>query len=170
LEGGVGKPAERQGARLLPYAFRSELTVTKKHTRNGRVRYEGEIARAITTLAAFQQHEARRVVVLQECALTDQAAEALMLRSFESGLISHLTLPKVIREWRRPSCPEFAPRTAWSMFNAFTTVLGPRAESNPQEHARLTMSVGALVDAAAGIKAYAESAPAAESGEPTTAA
>jgi hypothetical protein len=151
-------------------AFRSELTVTKKHTRNGRVRFEGEIARAITTLAAFQQHETHRVVVLQECGLTDQAAEALMLRSFESGLVSHRMLPKVIQEWRRPSFPEFAPRTAWSMFNAFTTALGPRATTNPQEHARLTMQVGALVDAAAGIKPFALAAPATESAEPTTAA
>ena len=61
----------------------------------------------------------------------------------------------------------FAPRTAWSALNAFTTALGPRAKSNPQEHARLTMRVGALVDDAAGVRAFAV---AADGAEPTTAA
>jgi hypothetical protein len=151
-------------------AFRSELTVTKKHTRHGRVRFEGEIARAITTLSAFRQHEAERVVALHECGLTDQAAEAIMLRSFEAGVVSHLLLPKVIQEWRRPSHPEFARRTAWSLFNAFTSALGPRAKTNPQDHARLTMRVGAIVDTAAGIKAFALPAHAEDGAEPVTAA
>jgi hypothetical protein len=56
------------------------------------------------------------------------------------------------------------------MFNAFTTALGPRAASNPQEHARITMQVGALVDAAAGIKPFALATPATESAEPATVA
>lgn len=149
-------------------AFRSELTITKKHTRNGRVRFEGEIARGIATLTAFRQHEAERVIALHECDMTDQAAEALMLRSFEQGIVSHRLLPKVIQEWRKPSFEAFAPRTAWSVLNAFTTALGPRAKSNPQEHARMTMRVGALVDTAAGIKTFA--LPAAEEAGPTTAA
>src|SRR5262249_12084755 len=111
----------------------------------------------------------RRVVVLQDCDLTDQAAEALMLRAWEASLISHKVLPKVIQEWRQPTFPEFEPRTAWSMFNAFTTALGPRATTNPQEHARLTMQLGGLVDAAAGIKPFVPPVPATEGAQLSTA-
>jgi hypothetical protein len=31
-------------------------------------------------------------------------------------------LPKVIEAWEEPKHEEFAPRTAWSLFNAFTEV------------------------------------------------
>jgi hypothetical protein len=149
-------------------AFRSDLTISKKHTKHGRLRYEAEIARAVTTLAAFREHEGRRIAALQAHELTDQAAEALMLRAFEAGYASHRVLPLVIREWRKPSFEAFAPRTGWSLLNAFTTVLGPRAKSNPQEHARITMRLGGLIDAAVGIKPFA--LPAHEDAVPTPAA
>jgi hypothetical protein len=40
-------------------------------------------------------------------------------------------LPKVIEAWEEPRHEEFAPRTAWSLFNAFTEVqksAPPRAQ------------------------------------------
>ena len=40
-------------------------------------------------------------------------------------------LPKVIEAWEAPHHEEFAPRTAWSLFNAFTEVAKtspPRAQ------------------------------------------
>jgi hypothetical protein len=40
-------------------------------------------------------------------------------------------LPKVIEAWDEPRHEEFAPRTAWSLFNAFIEVqkdTGPRAQ------------------------------------------
>jgi hypothetical protein len=136
-------------------AFRSDLTVTKKHTKNAQLRFEGEIARAITTLAAFRLHEAERVAALQRLTVTDQAAEAIMLRAFEAGLVSARLLPQVIAEWRRPSLEAFRPRTGWSLFNAFTTALGPRAKTSPQDHARMTMRIGGMVDTLAGISPFA---------------
>ena len=40
-------------------------------------------------------------------------------------------LPKVIEAWEDPEHEEFTPRTAWSLFNAFTEVQkgsGPRSQ------------------------------------------
>lgn len=136
-------------------AFRSDITVTKKHTRFGAQRFEGEIARAVTTLGAFQRHEAERVRALQRTELSDERAEALMLRSFEAGNVSHRVLPRVIAEWRKPSFEEFSARTAWSLLNAFTTALGGRAKSNPQAYAAVTMRLGGLIDQAADIRPFA---------------
>jgi hypothetical protein len=149
-------------------AFRSDLTVTKKHTRFGTLRFQGEIARAITTLSAFQQHETSRVASLCRFLMPDQLAEALMLRAYEAGIVSHLLLKKVISEWRLPSYGEFTVRNAWSLANAFTTVLGPRAISNPGDHALATMRVGALIDQATGIQSFM--IPAIADAPPTTAA
>ena len=92
-------------------AFRSDILVTRKHTRFGRQRFEG-------------------------------------------GIVPHRALPAVIAEWRKPSFEEFRPRTGWSLLNAFTTALGKRAKSYPQEYARTTMKLGAMVDLAVGLKPF----------------
>lgn len=135
-------------------AFRSDILVTRKHTRFGRQRFEGEIARAVVTLGAFRTHEAERVLALQQHELPDERAEALMLRAFEGGIVSHRALPAVIAEWRKPTFDDFLPRTGWSLLNAFTTALGSRAKSNPQEYARTTMKLGGMIDLAAGLKPF----------------
>ena len=44
--------------------------------------------------------------------ITPEFAEAMMLRSFERGIVSHRMLPDVIQEWRNPGTLEFAPRGA----------------------------------------------------------
>jgi hypothetical protein len=77
--------------------------------------------------------------------LTDDQADALILRAFEKGIVTAPFLPRVIREWRRPSFEEFEPRTAWSLLNAFTTVLSKRAEKQPQAYTVQTMRLNALL-------------------------
>src|SRR5206468_11536841 len=59
-------------------AFRSELVVHRKHTRNGQSRFEGEIAEAVRSLEQFREVEIRRIAQMQERSLTDEAAESLI--------------------------------------------------------------------------------------------
>jgi hypothetical protein len=125
-------------------AFRSELIVSRKHTVNGAIRFVEAISLAVQSLSSFQEQETARIEAMQQRALTDESAESLILRAFESHIVSHRLLPGVIGEWRKPSFPEFEERTAWSLYNAFTHVLGPRAKSNPQQHAALTIRLGGL--------------------------
>ena len=127
-------------------AFRSDLMVAQKHSRLGMERFAEAISLAVQSLDTFQKEESTRIEDLQEKALTDETAESIMLRAFESGIVTRL-LPDVIREWRKPSFPEFLPRTAWSLLNAFTTVLGARAMSNPEKHAANTIKLGAMFNA-----------------------
>lgn len=63
-----------------------------------------------------------------------------------------MLLPKVVQEWREPSYPDFIDRTIWSLFNAFTTAMGSRQQSNPQQHASLTMKVYGLLGESAGFR------------------
>jgi hypothetical protein len=125
-------------------AFRSDLIVARKHTRNGEERFVEAISLAVGSLNQFQQEEKARIEFMQHRTLTNETAESLMLRAYEAGIVSHRLLPGVIGQWRKPSFPEFEPRTAWTLFNAFTTVLGARAKSNPQQHAALTIRLGGL--------------------------
>ncbi len=126
-------------------AFRSELMVKRKHTRFGEQRFVAAIAGAVTSLTHFREVEAARIKRMMYQDLTDDQADALILRAFEKGIVTAPFLPRVIREWRTPSFEEFEPRTAWSLLNAFTTVLGERAERRPQAYTVQTMRLNALL-------------------------
>jgi len=126
--------------------FRSELIVARKHTRNGQTRFQEAICQAIQSLVQFRTTETVRIQRLQATDISDLKAESVMLRSYEQDVISHRVLPQVIKEWREPSFEEFQSRTAWSLLNAYTTVLRSRLETNPQEYAALTIHLQALLD------------------------
>ncbi len=145
-------------------AFNSELSVTRKHTRNGHARFSDAISEAVGNLELFKEHAAERIRRLRGYDISDQEAESLMLRSFEQRIISHRLLGKVIGEWRKPSFDDFDQRDAWSLLNAFTTALGGRAKSNPQEHAHITMRLNGLLDGFIGIAPFALPAPALAAG------
>jgi hypothetical protein len=45
-----------------------------------------------------------------------------MIEAVQANVLSASRLPKVIEAWDEPRHEEFEPRTAWSLFNAFTEV------------------------------------------------
>lgn len=122
-------------------AFSSEIVVARKHTRFGAARFNEAICRAVQGLGQYREVEADRIRRFQQKELSDDAADALLLRAFEQRIISALTLPRVIAEWRAPSFEEFQPRTLWSLFNAVTTVLADRQQVNPQQFAATTIKL-----------------------------
>jgi hypothetical protein len=134
-------------------AFRADLLVKRKHTVNGARNFQAAIAQAVTTLAEFKEQETVRIAHLMERELTSEGADSLILRSYEKGIISTLQLPHVIDQWREPSFEDFRPRTAWSLFNAFTTVLRERANQQPSKFAVQTIRLNALLDSAVAAKA-----------------
>jgi hypothetical protein len=126
-------------------AFRSELLVRRKHTLNGERNFVRAIGSAVTTLASFRESEAERVRRLLTTTLTDDQADALILRSWERGIVGARELPRVLKEWRSPSFEEFEPRTAWSLLNAFTGALRDRASSQPAAYANQTIRLNGLL-------------------------
>ncbi len=131
-------------------AFRAELLVRKKHTRYGEQRFAQAIAEAVTRLSDFKEAEAARITAMQQREVTAAVADSLILRAFEKGIVSAPLLPGVIKQWREPGFDDFRARTYWSLFNAFTAVLGDRAKSNPHQFAVTTMRLSAHLDPAAG--------------------
>ena len=54
-----------------------------------------------------------------------------MVAAIRAGITPASRLPKIIEAWDQPRHEEFEPRTAWSLFNAFTEVqkgASPRAQ------------------------------------------
>jgi hypothetical protein len=136
-------------------AFRSELLVRRKHTRFGQERFAEAICQAVRSLTQFQEAEAERIRRMRSFELSSVRAESLMLRAYEDGVVSHRLLPRVIKEWREPSFEEFSERTLWSLFNAFTLILGERQKSDPQGFASLTVRLQDLLGREAGLSAEA---------------
>lgn len=120
-------------------AFRSELLVTRKHTKFGSLRFEEAIAGAVVSLQQFQSAEGERIRHLQNLELSEDAANSYMLQAFEQGLVNSRLLPMVIKEWREPRFDEFQSRTMFSLLNAFTTAMGERKDRQPAEYAAQTM-------------------------------
>ena len=126
-------------------AFQSEITVNRKHTRFGAQRFQEAMALAVGTLPQFLKAEQERVKTFQTTTITDELAEAMMLRSYERGILSPRLLPEVIEAWRKPPFEDFAPRTLWSLENCFTGVLDGVRQSNPQRFAGITMQLQNLL-------------------------
>jgi len=100
-------------------AFRGDMIALKrKHTSglNLRIELAGAVLR-------FQDHFGRlagEVERLKERTLPDIQAKALIHDAFTQGLMPLRLLPEVSRSYFEPDVQEFAPRTAWSLHNAFT--------------------------------------------------
>ena len=126
-------------------AFSAEIYVARKHTRFGERRFHEGIATAVGSLQQYQQVEAHRIIDYRTRNVDETEAAACLLHGFEQGILTTRTLSHAIEEWRQPTLDEFQPRTAWSLFNAFTNALKDR-QSNPAQFAALTMKVYRLLD------------------------
>jgi hypothetical protein len=127
-------------------AFTSEIVVSKKHTRFGQERYLEGLARAVGSLNEYKESAAGWIAQLQATDLSEDAANSYLLQAYEQGIIGMRLLPLVIKEWRRPTHEEYRPRTAYSLFNCFTDVLGRVRQSKfPAESALATMRLSRLL-------------------------
>jgi hypothetical protein len=126
-------------------AFRSELLVRRKHTLNGMRAFGTAIGSAVASLTSFREAEAQRIQRMAEMELTPAQASHVILTAYRRGIISALQLPKVCQEWEEPRHDDFRPRTAWSLFNAFTEVLKPRAVTAPQQFVASTIRLNGLM-------------------------
>jgi hypothetical protein len=126
-------------------AFSAELMVRRKHTRFGLQRFGNAIAEAVTSLASFRDAEAARIQRLAETELTPANASHLILSAFRRGIISSVQIADVCKEWETPRHDDFKPRTAWSLFNAFTEILRNRAITAPQTFVAQTIRLNGLM-------------------------
>ena len=127
-------------------AFTSEIVVSKKHTRFGQERYLEGLARAVASLEQYRQSAAGWIEQMQARRLNDDRANSLLLQAYERKIIGLRLLPLVVDEWRRPTREEYQPRTAYSLFNCFTEVLGRERQSRfPAESALATMRLSKLL-------------------------
>lgn len=127
-------------------AFTSEIVVSKKHTRFGQERYLEGLARAVASLDQYRQSAGGWIEQMQARKLNDDRANSLLLQAYERKIIGLRLLPLVVEEWRHPTREEYRSRTAYSLFNCFTEVLGRERQSRfPAESALATMRLSKLL-------------------------
>lgn len=122
-------------------SFSSEIVISKKHTKNGRMRFNEGVGDAVNRLHQYRLVESERIERLQNKVLTYHEANSFILRAGEEGRIGWRDIPRVIEEWRQPSHQEFEPRTAYSMLNCVTEILKPRFERQPHRTAAQTIQL-----------------------------
>jgi hypothetical protein len=101
-------------------AFSGLVSISRKHTRWAERDLHQLTARAVGQLGDKLIQLDHRIERYKEVEITDARAHDLVIRSLDAGVVTTTQLPEILREWREPSHAAFLPRTAWSMFNAYT--------------------------------------------------
>ena len=112
-------------------AFSGEVTMHRKHTANVFRDLPDLIYRMLSQVSSMRERTDAEIAAMKGRDLTDAAAHHLMVVAVKANVVPASRLPKVIEAWDEPRHEEFVPRTAWSLFNAFTEVqktASPRAQ------------------------------------------
>jgi hypothetical protein len=103
-------------------AFSGEVTMHRKHTVNVFRDLPDLIYRMLSQVAAMRERTDGEIATMKTRALQPVTAHHLMVEAIRGSVLPASRLPKVIEAWEGPRHAEFLPRTAWSLFNAFTEV------------------------------------------------
>ncbi len=134
-------------------AFSGEVILSRKHSRFIERDLPGLVNRVVGRFGELRIRQEKRITLYKEAELTEIAVHDLLIRSLDSRVVPVTKLPSVLAQWRKPAHDEFSPRTAWSLFNAYTEVL---KGTSPFELGRRTIKLHGLLDRVAGLGELAE--------------
>ena len=103
-------------------AFSGEVTMHRKHTANVFRDLPDLIYKMLGQVSVMRERTDREIEAMKAEVLGSERADHLMVEAIRSGVLPASRLPKVLEAWEEPQHREFFPRTAWSLFNAFTEV------------------------------------------------
>jgi hypothetical protein len=112
-------------------AFSGEVSMSRKHTVNVFRDLPDLIYKMLSQVASMRERMDAEIAAMKEHELVPAQAHHLMVEAIRAYVLPASRLPKVIEAWEEPRHREFTPRTAWSLFNAFTEVQktnAPRAQ------------------------------------------
>jgi hypothetical protein len=105
-------------------------------------------ARAIGQLGTRLVQLDQRIEAYRDLGVTNARAHDLVIKATDCRAITTSQIPGVLANWREPQYEEFRPRTAWSLFNAFTEVF---KDINPHTAIARGDALHGLFDGAAGV-------------------
>ncbi|MFM7232372.1 MAG: DUF932 domain-containing protein [bacterium] len=112
-------------------AFSGEVQAHRKHTVNVFRDLPDLIYTMLSKVSSMRTRIDGEIAAMKSRDITPPTAHHLMVEAIRANVLSASRLPKVIEAWEEPAQAEFSPRTAWSLFNAFTEIAKtspPRAQ------------------------------------------
>ena len=101
-------------------AFSGEVRIGRKHTGYILQDLPHLVRGMLSRIKPLTLRVRGEVNSMKACQIDDQIAHHLMVLSMQRKIFPVNRLPKIEKEWREPTHEDFKPRTAWSLFNAFT--------------------------------------------------
>lgn len=124
-------------------AFSAEIVIARRHTKNIERDLPRLINQAVGRLGDLRQRQGERIDAYRRTEITDSQFHDLTVRALDSKVICASRIPQILDEYRHPEHEEFAPRTVWSGFNAFTETL---KGTDLQDLPRRTQALHGLCD------------------------
>jgi len=112
-------------------AFSGEVQMHRKHTANVFRDLPDLIYRMLSQVTVMKARTDEEIAGMKVLPVSQERAHHFMVEAVKAGVLPASRLPKVIEAWEEPRYEEFQPKTAWSLFNAFTEVF--KAESPRQQ-------------------------------------
>jgi hypothetical protein len=122
-------------------AFSGEVGAARKHTANVFRDLPDLIYRMLSKVSSMQNRIHAEIAAMKARELSAEPADHLMVEAVRQNVLPASHLPKVIDAWERPKHEEFAPRTAWSLYNAFTEIAKSRS---PRAQVEVGLQLSAL--------------------------
>ena len=104
-------------------AFSGEVAMARKHTPNVFRDLPDLIYRMLSQVTVMKARTDEEIAGMKALSMPPERAHHVMVAAIRSGITPASRLPKILEAWDEPRHREFEPRTAWSLFNAFTEVL-----------------------------------------------
>lgn len=119
-------------------AFHGEVMMKRRHVGMLDTELPGLVAELISGVSVFKSEVAAQVDALKAAELGNAGAHDLVCRALRTGVVPAQMVPAALQEWHEPRHEDFRPRTAWSLFNAFTEASKGRS---PELQMRSTLSL-----------------------------
>jgi hypothetical protein len=103
-------------------AFSGEVKMDRKHTLHVFRDLPDLIYRMLAQVSSMRSRIDEEIKAMKVRDLPPDRAHHLMVVAIKADVVPASRLPKVIEGWEEPKHEEFRPRTAWSLFNAFSEV------------------------------------------------
>jgi hypothetical protein len=122
-------------------AFSGEVKMSRKHTVHVFRDLPDLIYRMLSQVSSMREGIDGEITAMKNCVLPPAHAHHLMVEAVRANVLPASRLPKVIEAWEEPRHEEFKPRTAWSLYNAFTEV---QKDSSPRSQMEGSLRLSSL--------------------------
>jgi len=114
-------------------SFSGESKASRKHTINVFRDLPELIYKMLSAVSVQKARMVQEIDSMRVTPVDDPLAHHIMVTAVKRNAIPASKLPQVLEQWLRPPHEEFKPRTAWSLYNAFTEVCKSRSPADQMD-------------------------------------